>query len=159
MGVILYVLLAGFLPFEENTMVALFLKIKNADFTYPSWFTPGRYAIMYSVCSVPQDESYRVAVTFAHHEIQHSYISEHIWFQHQTALTYLPDALFVTWYIYCTVGVRQLLDAVLVSDPTRRLTLSEVKAHPWVVEGPASPGAPTPAASDKVSCVCVHQRS
>jgi serine/threonine protein kinase len=41
MGVILYVLLAGFLPFEENTMVALFLKIKNADFTYPSWFTPG----------------------------------------------------------------------------------------------------------------------
>jgi serine/threonine protein kinase len=39
MGVILYVLLAGFLPFEENTMVALFLKIKNADFSYPSWFS------------------------------------------------------------------------------------------------------------------------
>jgi serine/threonine protein kinase len=39
MGVILYVLLAGFLPFEENTMIALFLKIKNADFTYPSWFS------------------------------------------------------------------------------------------------------------------------
>lgn len=38
-GVILYVLLAGYLPFDENTMVALFQKIKNADFEYPDWFT------------------------------------------------------------------------------------------------------------------------
>lgn len=39
-GVILYVLLAGFLPFDETTIVALFAKIQAADFTYPSWFTP-----------------------------------------------------------------------------------------------------------------------
>ena len=39
-GVIVFVLLAGYLPFEENTMVQLFLKIKAADFEYPSWFTP-----------------------------------------------------------------------------------------------------------------------
>ena len=38
-GVILFVLLAGYLPFEEATMVALFKKIKHAEFTYPSWFT------------------------------------------------------------------------------------------------------------------------
>ena len=38
-GVILYVLLAGFLPFDEQTIVALFQKIKCADFTYPSWFS------------------------------------------------------------------------------------------------------------------------
>ena len=37
---ILYVLLAGFLPFDEQTIVALFAKIQSADFTYPSWFTP-----------------------------------------------------------------------------------------------------------------------
>eukprot|EP00607_Mallomonas_marina_P006248 CAMPEP_0182437152 /NCGR_PEP_ID=MMETSP1167-20130531/84846_1 /TAXON_ID=2988 /ORGANISM="Mallomonas Sp, Strain CCMP3275" /LENGTH=455 /DNA_ID=CAMNT_0024629957 /DNA_START=152 /DNA_END=1519 /DNA_ORIENTATION=- len=39
-GVILYVLLAGFLPFDESTIVALFSKIQNADFSYPSWFSP-----------------------------------------------------------------------------------------------------------------------
>ena len=39
-GVILYVLLAGFLPFDESTIVALFGKIQAADFTYPSWFSP-----------------------------------------------------------------------------------------------------------------------
>ena len=39
-GVILYVLLAGFLPFDEQTMQALFAKIQNADFQYPAWFSP-----------------------------------------------------------------------------------------------------------------------
>lgn len=45
-GVILYVLLAGFLPFDESTIVALFAKIQNADFTYPSWFTPEARALL-----------------------------------------------------------------------------------------------------------------
>ena len=38
-GVILYVLLAGFLPFDENTMSALFAKIKDAEYAYPQWFS------------------------------------------------------------------------------------------------------------------------
>lgn len=38
-GVILYVLLAGFLPFDESTIVQLFAKIQEAEFTYPSWFS------------------------------------------------------------------------------------------------------------------------
>jgi len=67
-GVILYVLLAGFLPFDESTIVALFAKIQAADFTYPSWFTP---------------------------------------------------------------ETRSLLDQMLVADPAVRLTLTQIKAHPW----------------------------
>jgi serine/threonine protein kinase len=38
-GVILYVLLAGFLPFDEPSMSALFRKIIKAEFSYPSWFS------------------------------------------------------------------------------------------------------------------------
>ena len=38
-GVILYVLLAGFPPFDESSMVELFRKIVKADFKYPSHFT------------------------------------------------------------------------------------------------------------------------
>ncbi len=37
-GVILYVLLAGFLPFDERTMPELFAKIQNADVQYPAFF-------------------------------------------------------------------------------------------------------------------------
>lgn len=46
MGVILYVLLAGFLPFDEPTMSALFRKIQKAEFSYPSWFTPRVKALL-----------------------------------------------------------------------------------------------------------------
>jgi len=38
-GVILYVLLAGFLPFDEPTMSGLFRKIQKGEFQYPPWFT------------------------------------------------------------------------------------------------------------------------
>jgi serine/threonine protein kinase len=46
MGVILFVFLAGYLPFEEGTTTALFKKIKAADFKYPVWFSsPSRKLI------------------------------------------------------------------------------------------------------------------
>lgn len=40
LGVILYVLLAGFLPFDEPTMSGLFRKIQKGDFQFPPWFSP-----------------------------------------------------------------------------------------------------------------------
>jgi serine/threonine protein kinase len=71
-GVILYVLLAGFLPFDESTIVALFAKIQHADFTYPSWFSP---------------------------------------------------------------EIRSLIDQMLVADPKLRITLANIKLHPWYMSG------------------------
>jgi serine/threonine protein kinase len=63
------VLLAGFLPFDESTIVSLFQKIQKAEFTYPSWF---------------------------------------------------PE--------HC----RSLIGQMLVSDPSKRLTLAQVKEHEWM---------------------------
>ncbi|KAG2552352.1 hypothetical protein PVAP13_9KG423500 [Panicum virgatum] len=40
-GVILFVLLAGYLPFEDENIIALYKKISEAQFTCPSWFSPG----------------------------------------------------------------------------------------------------------------------
>ncbi|XP_052182618.1 CBL-interacting serine/threonine-protein kinase 6-like [Diospyros lotus] len=39
-GVILYVLLAGFLPFQEDNIVAMYRKIYRGDFKCPPWFSP-----------------------------------------------------------------------------------------------------------------------
>lgn len=69
LGVILYVLLAGFLPFDESTIVVLFDKIQKAEYSYPSWFSP---------------------------------------------------------------EVREVLDRILIVDPKKRITLKELKVHPWL---------------------------
>ncbi|KAL2461431.1 CBL-interacting serine/threonine-protein kinase 9 [Abeliophyllum distichum] len=38
-GVILFVLMAGYLPFDEPNLAALYRKIYRADFSFPSWFS------------------------------------------------------------------------------------------------------------------------
>ncbi|PPD75485.1 hypothetical protein GOBAR_DD27594 [Gossypium barbadense] len=40
-GVILFVLMAGYLPFDEPNLITLYNKIGKADFTCPSWLSPG----------------------------------------------------------------------------------------------------------------------
>nr|TKW36608.1 hypothetical protein SEVIR_2G451500v2 [Setaria viridis] len=40
-GVILFVLLAGYLPFEDDNIASLYKKISGAQFTCPSWFSAG----------------------------------------------------------------------------------------------------------------------
>ncbi|KAG5226044.1 CBL-interacting protein [Salix suchowensis] len=44
-GVILFVLMAGYLPFEEPNLMALYKKIFKADFTCPPWFSSSRITI------------------------------------------------------------------------------------------------------------------
>jgi serine/threonine protein kinase len=38
-GVILFVLMAGYLPFEDSNLMSLYKKIFKADFSCPSWFS------------------------------------------------------------------------------------------------------------------------
>ncbi|KAI9120394.1 hypothetical protein K1719_007427 [Acacia pycnantha] len=39
-GVILFVLLAGFLPFQDKNLIAMYVKIRKAELTYPMCFPP-----------------------------------------------------------------------------------------------------------------------
>ncbi|KAI4377726.1 hypothetical protein MLD38_015308 [Melastoma candidum] len=39
-GVILYVLLAGFLPFQDDNLMVMYRKIHKGDFMCPPWFSP-----------------------------------------------------------------------------------------------------------------------
>lgn len=45
-GVILYVLLAGYLPFEETDLPSLYKKINAATFSCPFWFSPGAKSLI-----------------------------------------------------------------------------------------------------------------
>ncbi|XP_009366377.2 LOW QUALITY PROTEIN: CBL-interacting serine/threonine-protein kinase 8 [Pyrus x bretschneideri] len=48
-GVILYVLLAGYLPFDELDLTTLYSKIEKADFTCPSWFPVGAKSLIHRI--------------------------------------------------------------------------------------------------------------
>ncbi|XP_062229186.1 CBL-interacting protein kinase 24-like [Phragmites australis] len=45
-GVILYVLMAGYLPFEENNLPSLYEKITAAQYSCPYWFSPGAKSLI-----------------------------------------------------------------------------------------------------------------
>ncbi|KAL0732208.1 hypothetical protein Bca4012_008417 [Brassica carinata] len=40
-GIILFVLMAGYLPFDEPNLMTLYKRICKAEFSCPSWFSPG----------------------------------------------------------------------------------------------------------------------
>lgn len=48
-GVILYVLMAGFLPFEEIDLPTLYRKISAAEFSCPSWFSAGAKSLIHRI--------------------------------------------------------------------------------------------------------------
>lgn len=65
-GVILYVFLAGFLPFDEPTMAALFRKIQKADFSYPSWFTDEVKDLLSKILTIHPTERYTIKNIMEH---------------------------------------------------------------------------------------------
>ncbi|PKA46759.1 CBL-interacting protein kinase 24 [Apostasia shenzhenica] len=48
-GVILYVLMAGYLPFDETDLPTLYKKINAAEFSCPPWFSAGVKSLIYRI--------------------------------------------------------------------------------------------------------------
>lgn len=48
-GVILYVLMAGYLPFDEKDLPSLYNKINAADFSCPFWFSPAATSFIHKI--------------------------------------------------------------------------------------------------------------
>ncbi|KAI9200698.1 hypothetical protein LWI28_011808 [Acer negundo] len=48
-GVILYVLMAGYLPFDELDLTTLYSKVEKAEFSCPSWFPVGAKNLIYRI--------------------------------------------------------------------------------------------------------------
>ncbi|KAA6391848.1 MAG: putative CBL-interacting protein kinase 8, partial [Streblomastix strix] len=60
-GVILFVMLAGYLPFEEQTSQELFKKIKAAQYNFPSFFPAGPKPLIQRILVVDPNRRYTLA--------------------------------------------------------------------------------------------------
>jgi len=48
MGIILFAMIAGYLPFEANSIPALYRKIKQRNFKYPEYMTKGEWRVIFT---------------------------------------------------------------------------------------------------------------
>ncbi|KAJ7709208.1 hypothetical protein B0H14DRAFT_3902885 [Mycena olivaceomarginata] len=125
-GVVLYVLVCGKVPFDDQSMPALHAKIKRGLVEYPAWLSAGasrsfqciwqRVTREYRVrASVLADIAPRLAAPF----------------QKNFLLVSNPPP-----------ECKHILSRMLVTNPALRAPLSEIIAHPWMLRGFTVP--PTP---------------
>jgi serine/threonine protein kinase len=108
LGIILFVLVAGYLPFEEDTMPGLFDKIKRADFAMPS-------------CS----DGVGVSVEPS---LEPSSPSRRNPYARARSCSPQKDSSSVRF----SADLIELLENILVADPRRRWTLQQVCNSAWM---------------------------
>jgi len=73
-GVILFVMLAGYLPFEDETMNGLFAKIENGRFSFPSFFSADVKDLISKMLVVNPDERITVEGIMNHPWFKKGYV-------------------------------------------------------------------------------------
>jgi serine/threonine protein kinase len=95
-GIVLYVLVCGRVPFDDQSMPALHAKIKRGQVEYPNYLSSGMLIM-------------------------------------NTLLPGYIPCIAKTCFNY--IDCKNLLSRLLVTDPARRATMSEVLMHPWTNKG------------------------
>ncbi|KAM6471559.1 maternal embryonic leucine zipper kinase isoform 1-T2 [Liasis olivaceus] len=71
MGVLLYALLCGFLPFDDDNMMALYRKIVRGKYDIPKWLSPGSILLLHQMLQV--DPKKRIMVK---HLLNHTWLMQ-----------------------------------------------------------------------------------
>ncbi|XP_031487220.1 CBL-interacting protein kinase 24-like [Nymphaea colorata] len=74
-GVILYVLMAGYLPFNETDLPTLYKKINAAEFSCPSWFSSEATALIKKILDPDPDTRIRIEDIKNHEWFQKNYVA------------------------------------------------------------------------------------
>ncbi|GAA0169750.1 non-receptor serine/threonine protein kinase [Lithospermum erythrorhizon] len=79
-GVILYVILSGYLPFDDRNLAVLYQKILKGEVQIPKWLTPGAHNLIKRIL----DPNPRTRITIAE-------LKEHVWFKQDYSPLYPDD--------------------------------------------------------------------
>ncbi|CDW98889.1 hypothetical protein [Sporisorium scitamineum] len=119
LGVTLYCLLFGTTPFTAESEYALFAVIPSTDYSIPTFMGADRV---------------RVGPRKPRWHSRSQWIDEEADAQPATPSELCPDAS-IEDLSEDAQQLRDLLDRLLEKDPAKRITLEEVKKHPWVTRG------------------------
>ncbi|SAM79567.1 related to Serine/threonine-protein kinase [Ustilago bromivora] len=119
LGVTLYCLLFGTTPFTAECEYALFAVIPNTDYSLPTFMGSDRVRVG------PRKQRWQSHSQWTDEEADAQPASPS-----ELCPDADPDSLSED-----ARQLRDLMDRLLEKDPTKRITLEEVKKHPWVTRG------------------------
>ncbi|KAJ4839235.1 CBL-interacting serine/threonine-protein kinase 24 [Turnera subulata] len=73
-GVILYVLMAGYLPFDETDLPTLYRKINAAEYSCPFWFSPGAKSLIDKILDPNPKTRIKIEGIKKHHWFRKNYV-------------------------------------------------------------------------------------
>jgi serine/threonine protein kinase len=82
-GVILFVLLAGYLPFDDDSDAIVLAKIRKLDFKYPKWFSKSAISLLSHILVHDPEERYSIKDIRNHEFLQDYTLWKRFWNKHQ----------------------------------------------------------------------------
>ncbi|KAM6327882.1 maternal embryonic leucine zipper kinase isoform 4-T5 [Alca torda] len=95
MGVLLYALLCGFLPFDDNSLMAVYRRITRGKYSIPKWLSPGSTLLINQMLQVDPKKRITVKHLLSHPWLMQGYSdavqwqSKYPWKYDQMSATYL----------------------------------------------------------------------
>lgn len=125
-GIVLYVLVCGKVPFDDQNMPALHAKIKRGVVEYPQWLSNGEKVALIPFIAFHFPLFIFILFSF----LSFLFFSFHFSFH------------FFIYYIFTDSlpeECRNLLSRMLVTEPKNRASLLEIMTHPWLLKGFSGP--------------------
>lgn len=90
MGVLLYALLCGFLPFDDDNVMALYRRITRGKYTVPKWLSPGSILLLNQLLQVDPKKRITVKQLLSHPWLMQGY-SDAVQWQSKYPLGHLDE--------------------------------------------------------------------
>ncbi|XP_029426604.1 maternal embryonic leucine zipper kinase isoform X2 [Nannospalax galili] len=99
MGILLYVLMCGFLPFDDDNVMALYKKIMRGKYDVPKWLSPSSILLLQQMLQVDPKKRISMKNLLSHPWIMHDYNCPVEW-QSKTPFLHLDDDCVIELSVY-----------------------------------------------------------